>query len=152
MFSKPAHTLAATAALLIFAGQALGSDLVYHPVNPNFGGNPFNGSFLLETAAIQNGHEAKDKSKGSAGGSGLTGANGLSSQQQFVNILQSRLLSDMASKVTDAIFGEDAKESGEFRYGSQVVSFARGLDSIDIDIFNEATGERTQVSVPSTGK
>jgi len=32
---------------------ALASELVYHPVNPTFGGNPLNGSFLLSTAQAQ---------------------------------------------------------------------------------------------------
>ena len=140
----------------MLAQQASASELVYQPINPAFGGNPFNGPFLLETATLQNGHEPNDKG---TGGSGLTGLSGLSDQDQFVRILQSRLLSDMASKVAatkargtraDAIFGESAQDSGEFRYGSQVVSFSRGLDTISIDIFNETTGERTQISVPSS--
>jgi curli production assembly/transport component CsgF len=32
---------------------ACASELVYHPVNPTFGGNPLNGSFLLSTAQAQ---------------------------------------------------------------------------------------------------
>ena len=136
----------ATAGLLMVAGGASASELVYRPIDPAFGGNPFNGPFLIDTAKIQNGHNAKDRRSST---SGLSGISGLSDQQQFVRILQSRLLSDMASKVADAIFGENAQDSGEFRYGSQVVSFSRGVDSISIDIFNEQTGERTQISVPS---
>jgi curli production assembly/transport component CsgF len=144
---KRLHAGIAFAGVLMLAQQASASELVYQPINPAFGGNPFNGPFLLETATLQNGHEPKDKG---SGGSGLTGLSGLSDQDQFVRILQSRLLSDMASKVADAIFGESAQDSGEFRYGSQVVNFSRGLDTISIDIFNETTGERTQISVPSS--
>ena len=144
---KRLHAGIAFAGVLMLAQQAAASELVYQPINPAFGGNPFNGAFLLETATLQNGHEPNDKG---SGGSGLTGLSGLSDQDQFVRILQSRLLSDMASKVADAIFGESAQDSGEFRYGSQVVNFSRGLDTISIDIFNETTGERTQISVPSS--
>lgn len=143
---KRLHAAVAVAGLLMFAGGASASELVYQPINPAFGGNPFNGPFLIDTAKIQNGHNAKDRRSST---SGLSGISGLSDQEQFVRILQSRLLSDMASKVADAIFGENAQDSGEFRYGSQVVSFSRGVDSISIDIFNEQTGERTQISVPS---
>ena len=143
---KRLHAAVAVAGLLMFAGGASASELVYRPIDPAFGGNPVNGPFLIDTAKIQNGHDAKDK-RSIVGG--LNGIAGVSDQQQFVRILQSRLLSDMASKVADAIFGENAQDSGEFRYGSQVVSFARGVDSISIDIFNEQTGERTQISVPS---
>lgn len=144
---KRLHAGIAFASVLMLAQQASASELVYQPINPAFGGNPFNGPFLIETATLQNGHEPNDKRTTASGlGSGLAGT---SDQQQFVRILQSRLLSDMASKVADAIFGESAQDSGEFRYGSQVVSFSRGLDTISIDIFNETTGERTQISVPS---
>ena len=134
---KRLHAAVAVAGLLMVAGGASASELVYRPINPAFGSNPFNGAFLLDTAKFQNGNEAEDKR---TIGGGLAGISGLSDQQQFVRILQSRLLSDMASKVADAIFGENAQDSGEFRYGSQVVSLPRGVDSISIDIFNEQTG------------
>jgi curli production assembly/transport component CsgF len=35
------------------AAPAAASEMVYHPVNPTFGGNPLNGSFLLSTAQAQ---------------------------------------------------------------------------------------------------
>jgi curli production assembly/transport component CsgF len=50
------------AALFLFAIAALGatvgsaataSEIVYHPVNPTFGGNPLNGSALLSQAQAQ---------------------------------------------------------------------------------------------------
>lgn len=45
---------ACTAGLLFIAApQAGASEIVYRPINPAFGGDPFNGSFLLETARAQ---------------------------------------------------------------------------------------------------
>jgi curli production assembly/transport component CsgF len=57
--------------------------LVYHPVNPTFGGNPLNGSFLLSTAqaqgqGVKSGQQSPDLSGldnalsnlGTSGGSG----------------------------------------------------------------------------------
>jgi curli production assembly/transport component CsgF len=35
------------------AAPASASEMVYHPVNPTFGGNPLNGSTLLSTAQAQ---------------------------------------------------------------------------------------------------
>jgi curli production assembly/transport component CsgF len=32
---------------------AFASEIIYHPVNPTFGGNPLNGSFLLQQAQAQ---------------------------------------------------------------------------------------------------
>jgi curli production assembly/transport component CsgF len=45
------------------AGPALASQMVYHPVNPTFGGNPLNGSSLLSTAQAQ-GEGVKSGSQG----------------------------------------------------------------------------------------
>ena len=45
--------LVGLSALLAAAGSASASQQVYHFVNPTFGGNPLNGSFLLSTANAQ---------------------------------------------------------------------------------------------------
>jgi curli production assembly/transport component CsgF len=55
-------------AVIAVAAMGLGvpacaSEMVYHPVNPTFGGNPLNGSFLLSTAQIQ-GEGVKSGSQG----------------------------------------------------------------------------------------
>ena len=42
---------------------ASASEMVYHPVNPTFGGNPLNGSFLLSQAQAQ-GEGVKSGSQG----------------------------------------------------------------------------------------
>src|SRR5271169_414294 len=52
--SKRSWTIAAIIAIGVTASApALASELVYHPVNPTFGGNPLNGTFLLSTAQAQ---------------------------------------------------------------------------------------------------
>ncbi|HEU4660661.1 MAG TPA: curli assembly protein CsgF [Pseudolabrys sp.] len=54
--------LAAVAAVA-FCATASATEQVYHPVNPTFGGNPFNGSFLVQTAQTQ-GKGAKSGNQG----------------------------------------------------------------------------------------
>jgi curli production assembly/transport component CsgF len=52
--SKRYWTVVAIIAVGINASApAFASELVYHPVNPTFGGNPLNGTFLLSTAQAQ---------------------------------------------------------------------------------------------------
>jgi len=46
------------AALALVSGSAMASQLIYTPVNPSFGGNPLNGSFLLNKAQAENNHQA----------------------------------------------------------------------------------------------
>jgi curli production assembly/transport component CsgF len=42
-----------TLAFAVTSTGAIATEMVYHPVNPTFGGNPLNGSFLLSTAQAQ---------------------------------------------------------------------------------------------------
>ena len=89
--SKRSWTIAAIIAIGVTASApAFASELVYHPVNPTFGGNPLNGSFLLSTAQAQgegtkSGAQSPDLSSvanalnnlgTNAGGSGTGGTNG----------------------------------------------------------------------------
>jgi curli production assembly/transport component CsgF len=89
--SKRLWTVVAVIAVGIDASApAFASELVYHPVNPTFGGNPLNGSFLLSTAQAQ-GEGAKSGAQSpdlsgltnalsnlgtNVGGSGTSGNNG----------------------------------------------------------------------------
>jgi curli production assembly/transport component CsgF len=71
--SKRSRTIAAIIAIgIAVSAPAFASELVYHPVNPTFGGNPLNGTFLLSTAQAQ-GEGAKSGAQ-SPDLSGLTNA------------------------------------------------------------------------------
>lgn len=111
-------------------------ELVYTPVNPSFGGNPFNSAHLLGIANAQNGFEAPD--------------DGMATTQAdiFLRQLESRLLAGLASDVTDAIFGDNPQESGTISFGGQTISFLRGLDSVTITIFDADTGTTTEIILP----
>ncbi len=134
---RPAWALLILAAALGSAAQA--SDLVYRPTNPSFGGNPFNSDHLRATAEAQ-----RPRSNRSSG----LGFSGSSPADQFVRQLQSRLLSSLATEVNNAIFGDDAAESGTIVFGDQVIEFNRGLEFVSLVIANNATGERTEIQVP----
>lgn len=50
---KIGFTVAATLGSLVLSTSAFATEQVYHPVNPVFGGNPLNGSYLLSQAQAQ---------------------------------------------------------------------------------------------------
>jgi curli production assembly/transport component CsgF len=52
-FMRYCTVVPAVAFGLIASVSAFASDLVYHPVNPTFGGSPLNGSSLLSQAQSQ---------------------------------------------------------------------------------------------------
>jgi curli production assembly/transport component CsgF len=121
---------------LALAGTAAAQELVYTPVNPSFGGNPFNSAHLLGIANAQDDTEAPSSASGDP------------QADLFIRQLQSRLLSGLASEVANAIFGEDPQDYGRVVFGDQTVEFVRGLDSITLTIFDATTGTTTEVVVP----
>jgi curli production assembly/transport component CsgF len=129
-------------AVPLSAMPAAADDLTYSPVNPSFGGNPLNSSHLLGLANAQRTATARDaRTPGS--GSGDPGTTpGQSDADLFVRQLQGRLLSALASQVTEAIFGAQPQDSGTVQFGDTTVTFERTLDSIRLTI-TDAFGETT---------
>jgi len=131
------HSRWAVVSVILATHSATGiqaGDLVYTPVNPNFGGNPFNDGILLGTANAQNKYEAPEEERDPT--------------ERFVQSLQSRLFSGLARQVEEAIFGENPQDSGTFTVGDQQVSFDRGLEVITLEISNLGDGSTTVVEVP----
>lgn len=126
-------------AVVACGGPALAQDMTYQPVNPSFGGNPFNSPHLLGVAGAQN--DYKDPNAVSST---------QSQSEQFARQLQSRLLSALSLQLTDAIFGEDARETGTISFGGQTVDWARDLESIIINIKDDGTGEVTKIVIPTS--
>lgn len=134
----------AAAAATTLAAPADASTLVYTPTNPNFGGSPLNGGTLLAQANAISSYQAPKTAAIDPNSSEALAA-------QFVRQLQSRLMSSLAAKVSDSIFGENATDHGEVVFGDQTVTFDRGLDAIEISILNTVTGEITRITVPVVG-
>jgi curli production assembly/transport component CsgF len=122
---------------LPFIASAHAGDLVYTPINPNFGGNSFNDGILLGTANAQNKYQDDGRSRSQQ-----------DPTERFVTSLQNRLFSGLARQVEEAIFGENPQDSGTFTVGDQQVSFNRGLEVITLEISNLADGSSTVVEVP----
>ena len=130
--------IALGATILAFAGApALAQDITYQPVDPSFGGNPFNSAHLLGIANAQN--DYKDPN--------ATTSN--SQADIFSRQLQSRLLSALSSQITDAIFGENPQQHGKISFGGQTIVFDRGLEDVTLTITNDDSGEVTTIVVPT---
>ena len=136
--TRQSPILALGATLLACAATpVLAQDITYQPVDPSFGGNPFNSAHLLGIANAQNKFKDPDA------------ANSGSDADIFARQLQSRLLSALSSQITDAIFGENAKEHGVVNFDGQTIEWQRGLDEVTLTITNNDTGEVTTIEVPT---
>ena len=135
--------LLAGSVFLVVAGGSAAQDMVYTPINPSFGGNPLNSSHLLGLANAQRTATAR---KPPSGTDPTDPGSGSSDADLFVRQLQSRLLSALASQVTEAIFGENPQESGTVRFGDTTVTYERTIDSIRL-VITDPTGV-TEIVVP----
>ena len=114
---------------------------------PRSAGNPLNSSHLLSLSSAQRGATAWDANSSSSGSGGSTGSTtGTTAAELFVSQLQGRLLSALASQVTEAIFGDDPQQSGTVQFGDTTVTFNRSLDSITLTI--DDTSGSTTIVVP----
>lgn len=134
---------AATAVLAFGLSSAVGlpsaaaQDMTYQPVDPTFGGNPFNSSHLLGVASAQNDYKDPKATTNS------------SQADIFARQLQSRLLSALSSQIVDAIFGDNPQQSGTIKFGGQTITFDRGLTDVTLTISDDDTGEVTTIIVPT---
>jgi len=130
----------------ILAGNVLAEELTYQPVNPNFGGNPFNAGPLQTNATSQNSYTAPDDT---LAGLGLLGL-GLGGPQDDAldNLLQSQLAQSRLNTIVDA--------DGFFIVGSTLTtgtttySVTAGIGGTNIvTATNIATGGVSVFTVPA---
>lgn len=122
---------------LAFAAPAAAQDITYQPIDPSFGGNPFNSAHLLGIANGQNDYKDPNATTNN------------SQADIFARQLQSRLLSALSSQIVDAIFGENPQESGTISFGGQTINFERSLTEVTLTITDDDTGEVTTIVIPT---
>lgn len=140
MISKRLRLFSLAAALGVLPLPAFAWELVYTPVNPNFGGNPMNGSFLLGTAQAQDKHKEPDSDSED------------SPLQDFNKQLQRALLNKLVSTTiaNSEIVGADGKFlPGEWVFGdfSLTIVAIPGTGEILMTTTDTLTGESTQVRI-----
>lgn len=119
------------------AAPAAAQDITYQPIDPTFGGNPFNSAHLLGIANAQNDYKDPNATTNS------------SQADIFARQLQSRLLSALSSQIVNAIFGENPQESGTISFGGQTINFVRSLTEVTLTITDDDTGEVTTIVIPT---
>lgn len=116
--------------------QVMAGEMVYTPVNPNFGGSPFNGAHLLSNAGAQNGFEAPPR-------------DARDSAADFVERLDRTLLSRLSRALTADIINEDGSiNTGEFSTGLNNIVVSQVNGQTVVTITNLVTGETTTLTIP----
>ncbi|MBX7535005.1 curli assembly protein CsgF [Qipengyuania sp. GH1] len=129
------NAVAGLLALTLSAGAAQAGDVKYRPINPNFGGNPFNGDYLLNQARLQNQHEEDAEDP----------------LERFDRDLTRRLLNRAASEIEDRLFGENPEDSGTIPLGDLKIEFERIGATIFLKVVDLVTGGVTEIEIPAPG-
>jgi curli production assembly/transport component CsgF len=116
-----------TILFIAFSSFGFAQQLVYQPVNPAFGGDPFNYTWLLNSANAQNQFED----------SGLSGLDGLTNLGGFDNQFGNQFGNGNMPPL-------GTSQNGNFEY--EVFESTEGLV---INVLDITTGEQTQIIVPN---
>ena len=127
---------------LSLSSYVLSSELVYTPINPSFGGNAQNGSFLLSKAQAQNKHKASLSER--------------SFEEKVADALERATLSDIVRKYKDTVLGENAdftnSEDTTFVSGDyQIDILSANSDTITIQVTDLLTNKVTIIEIPKFG-
>jgi curli production assembly/transport component CsgF len=143
MMSRSATACLGVVFLCGLLTTAKASPLQYQPVNPTFGGNPLNGSFLLGTANANNYRYLNNPQT----------QNQFNQQQSTADQMRQALVSSLISQATqtaiNSILGTNgtARDSGVFSVAGETIAFNRVGGQINITL-TDPGGSQTQVSVP----
>ena len=118
---------------LASGGLVQATELVYTPINPTFGGNPLNGTWLLNKAQSQNDYDDPDlKDRASLAGT--------SALERFSSQLQSRLLGQLLDNISTG-------NTGSLSTDAFIVNVVDDSGALTIEVTDRASGEVSEIQV-----
>ncbi|HEX4499925.1 MAG TPA: curli production assembly/transport protein CsgF [Scandinavium sp.] len=125
--------IACTVALLAFITPASwAGNMVFQFVNPNFGGNPNNGAFLLNEAQAQNSYKAP-------GGDDF-GYTAPSALDNFTSAIQSQLLNGLLGNVATG-------KPGRLVTNDFIVDIQNSNGQLTLNVTDRSTGKTSTIQV-----
>ncbi|WP_444929761.1 curli assembly protein CsgF [Microbulbifer sp. SSSA002] len=123
-------TVCSLAALSYYHSAA--TELIYTPVNPSFGGNPLNGTYLLQNAQSQDTHEDPDTPDSLY--------EQPSALDRFSDSLETRLLNQLLTDVGDG-------NSGELVTDDFIVQIIDVDGVLTVLITDRSTGDKSEIVI-----
>lgn len=124
---------------LMSNNTVLASSLVYTPINPSFGGSPFNAQWLMSSAQSQN-KLTEHKEPWTMPKRDPV--------EDFKNSLNRQILYKLSRRIIDSAFGEEGFESGHYDLEDYTIDVIITLDGIKIILIDSITGNETIIEIP----
>ena len=133
---------------LLLSKAVNASDMVQAFKSPAFSGIGFSSHELtVENLARTRKQASKDQAKADAETAKVTAQN--TPLNAFINNLQARIYSQLASQVTDAIFNANGATFGVINLqGGSTVTWQKNGDMVTLYIVDPSTGNTTTIQVP----
>lgn len=115
------------------ASVSYASQMTYTPVNPDFGGSPFNGSTLLSEANANNHYVAPTPKSTTA----------------LDDLVTNSVLSSIAASISNKILNSHDGDSGSFTSGSSTITYRNVGGTITQTVYDNSTGQATVFTYPA---
>ncbi|TRX66457.1 curli production assembly/transport component CsgF [Carboxylicivirga sp. M1479] len=122
---------------LLFGMTAYSQDFVYKPINPAFGGDTYNYSWLLSQAQAQDTFKDPDA---------ITNDDPLASFQEDLN---RQILYQLSRKLVQDQFGDGDLQPGVYDVGDYHIQVGEGAEGVNVSILDVVNGGQTSVTVPN---
>jgi curli production assembly/transport component CsgF len=130
--------------LIIISESLKAQDYVYRPINPAFGGNAYNYSWLLSSAEAQKPKE-EDESSSIFDGFGQNSDPLANLTEQ----IQSQIVNELTTRILNEQFGDFSLEQGEYKVGNYQINITDGDQGLQIHILDTETGAESRITVPN---
>jgi len=124
--------------MFLLCALAAANELTWYPVNPSFGGNPGNATWLMSAAQEQNAFKESASSQYKA----------KTAVEQFSENLNRLILNKLSNKIVDAIYEGGELQTGDFEMGNYLIHVNEGELSVTVVIDDMITGGQTIIEVP----
>lgn len=127
--------------MLLISSTLFGQQLVFSFINPAFGGNPNNASWLLQSAQIQSDYQQKSTDTNSQA----------TSLDDFATQLNNQILYSLANAIIQKQFGTEnsSLKTGQYNVGQFRITIGNGGSGLIVNIFDSSTGNQTQITIPN---
>ena len=136
------------ALVLVNFSNAFGSDMIQGFKSPAFSGIGFSShQITIENLARTRKQSVKDQAKADIEVAKSIAQN--TPLNAFINNLQARIYSQLASQVTDAMFNSNGANFGIINLqGGSTVTWQKNGDMVTLHIVDSSTGSTTSIQVP----
>ncbi|GET28613.1 curli production assembly protein CsgF [Prolixibacter sp. SD074] len=118
-------------------------DFVYTPVNPAFGGNTYNYSWLMNSA------DAQKKQSSSSNSATDLFSQSQSNLTDFTTNLNNQILNELSNRILQDQFNNFSLQNGQYNVGNYQINIKQGTQGVDINILDTQTGGQSSITIPN---